>query len=137
MSEENVEIVGRSIEAINRRGLQAALEVVDEFCDPDAELRAVGRLPDLGRLLRGREAIKGYWAQFFGTFDNYHLDADEFIDAGDAVVVVARMTARGRGSGAEVSNPIVLMYGLRDGKITYLDAYRTKSEALEAAGLRE
>jgi ketosteroid isomerase-like protein len=136
MSEENVELVRRCIEAANRGGLQAAIEVVDEFCDPDVELRAVGRLPDLGRLLRGREAIKGYFAQLFGTFD-YRIDVDEFTDAGDAVVAVARMIARGRGSGAEVTNRIVLVWGLRDGKVTYLDAYRTKREALEAAGVSE
>jgi ketosteroid isomerase-like protein len=136
MSEENVEVVRRCIETINRGGLQGALEVVDEFCDPDVELRAVGRLPDLGRLLRGREAVGGYFAQLFGTFD-YSIEVDEFIDAGDAVVAVIRQIARGRGSGAEVSNRVVFVYGMRDGKITYLDAYRTKSDALEAAGLSE
>lgn len=136
MSQENVELVRRCVEAINRGGLQAALEVLDEFCDPDVELRAVGRLPDLGRLLRGREAVGGYFAQLFGTFD-YSLEVDEFIDAGDAVVVVARQIARGRGSGAEVTNRIVFVYGMRDGKVTYLDAYRTKDDALEAAGLSD
>ena len=136
MSEENVELVRRAIESINRGGLEAAIEVVDDFCAPDAELRAVGRLPDLGRVLRGREALKGYWAQLFGTFDNYRTEADEFIDAGDAVIVVARLTARGRGSGAEITNRIVLMYGLRDGKMTYLDAYRTKRKPSKPPGCR-
>jgi ketosteroid isomerase-like protein len=137
MSEENVEFVRQCTEATNRGGLQAALEVVDEFCEPDVELRAVGRLPDLGRVLRGREAVKSYWEQIFGTFDKVQNHVDEFIDAGDAVIAVTRLTLRGRGSGAEFTNRIVLMYGLRDGKIAYLDAYRTKTEALEAAGLRE
>ena len=137
MSEENVEVVRRCIEATNRGGLQAALEVADEFCEPDVELRAVGRLPDLGTVLRGREAVKGYWEQIFGTFDNFQNQVDEFIDAGDTVITVTRLTLRGRGSGAEFTNRIVLMWGLRDGKVVYLDGYRTKTEALEAAGLSE
>ncbi|HZA89221.1 MAG TPA: nuclear transport factor 2 family protein [Solirubrobacterales bacterium] len=106
MSQENVELVRRCIETVNRGGLQVALELIDEFADPDIELRAVGRLPDLGRLLRGREAVKAWFAQVLGTFD-WRVEADEFIDAGDAIVVVARQIARGRGSGAEVTNRIV------------------------------
>ena len=62
---------------------------------------------------------------------------DEYIAAGDAVVVVAHQFARGVESGAEVTNRLVEVFGVRDGMVTYLDAYRTKREALEAVGLRE
>jgi ketosteroid isomerase-like protein len=71
-----------------------------------------------------------------GTFE-WRLEADELIDAGDAVIVVVRQIARGRESGAEVSNRVVMVYGFREGKVTSGDAYRTKGEALEAAGLTE
>ena len=135
MSQENVELVRRGINAINRGGLPAALDLLDRICDPEAEMRAVGRLPDMGRVLRGPEAIKSYFTELYETFD-WQIEADEFIDAGEAVIVVARQTGRGRESGAEITDPIVLVYGIRDGKMTSLDAYRTKGEALEAAGLR-
>jgi ketosteroid isomerase-like protein len=87
-------------------------------------------------VLRGPEAIKSYFTELYETFE-WRIEADEFIDAGEAVIVVARQTGRGRESGAEITDRIVLMYGIRDGKMTSLDAYRTKSEALEAAGLRQ
>jgi hypothetical protein len=85
----------------------------EECCAAAKPSRAIGRSWDL---------------------DNYRTEADEFIDAGDAVIVVARLTARGRGSGAEFTNRIVLMYGLRDGKMTYLDAFRTKREVSKPRG---
>jgi ketosteroid isomerase-like protein len=136
MSQENVEVVRSGIDAINRGGLHAALELLDRICDPEAELRAVGRLPDMGKLLRGPEAIKAYFTQLFEAFD-WHIAADEFIDAGDTVVVVGQQIGRGRESGVEITDRIVLVYGIRDGKMTSLDAYRTKEAALEAVGLRE
>jgi ketosteroid isomerase-like protein len=131
----NVDVVRRGWEAINREGLPAALRLVDEVVDPDIELRATGRLPDVGRV-RGHEAFKKWFAQILGTFE-WRLEADEFIDAGDAVVVVARQVTRGRASGAEVSTRPVFVYGFRGGRVTYIDAHRTKSEALKAVGLRE
>jgi hypothetical protein len=42
-----------------------------------------------------------------------------------------------KASGAEITNRFVTVWGVRQGKVTYLDAYRTKAEALEAVGLRE
>jgi ketosteroid isomerase-like protein len=85
---------------------------------------------------RGREATKALWAEIMGTFE-WHFEADELIDAGDAVVLVSRQIARGRESGAEVTNDVVMVFEFRDGRVTSVDAYRTRAEALEAAGLSE
>ena len=133
MSHENVEVIRRGMAVINEGRLQPVLEFIDEFVDPDMELR-VGRLPDVGRG-GGRERVKAFWAEIMGTFE-WRFEADELIDAGDAVIVVARLIARGRESGAEVTDPMVMVYGFRDGRVISGDAYKTKREALEAAGLR-
>ena len=136
MSEENLEIVRRGIEVVNRGELDAILGVVDEVADPNIEMRAVGRLPDTSRVLRGPKAVKAWWAQILETFD-WHWEPEELIDAGDAVVVVSRQIARGRGSGAEVANRVVGVFTFRDGKVISIDAYPSKAQALEAAGLSE
>jgi ketosteroid isomerase-like protein len=136
MSRESVEAVRRGFEVINGGELRAILALVDDITDPEVEVRAVGRLPDASRVLHGREAAKAFWTQLLDSFD-WRFEAEEFIDAGDAVVVVTRQVARGRGSGAEVTNRIVSLFRFREGKVTHIDAYRTRAEALEAAGLRE
>jgi hypothetical protein len=56
--------------------------------------------------VHGPEAAKDWFAQILGTFD-WQVEATEFIDAGDVVVVVARQTGRGRESGAKVTQRIV------------------------------
>jgi len=131
MSHANVEIVRRCIETFNRGDLQALLELLDQVVAEDAEMRATGRLPDAGDPVIGRDAIKGWFEQMLETLA-YRTDADEYIDAGDAVVVVVRQTARGMGSGAEATSHMAEVFGMREGMVTYFDAYNTKREALES-----
>jgi ketosteroid isomerase-like protein len=135
MSQENVEVVRQAFHGFNREGL-GALEQLGEVFDPDVEMRALGRLPDSTEVVRGHDGLKAYFTGLLGMLD-MRLEADELIDAGDSVVAVCRMIARGRGSGAELTNRLVFVYGFRGGMICQVDSYRTKTEALEAVGLRE
>jgi ketosteroid isomerase-like protein len=136
MSQENVEVVRRAFEGFNREGLAAFDQAVGEIFDPEVEMRALGRLPDTKQALRGHAALREYFAGLLATFE-IHLEADEFIDAGDSVVVLFRQIARGRASGAELTNRLAFVYEFRNGRISCMDGYRTKAEALEAVGLRE
>jgi ketosteroid isomerase-like protein len=135
MSRENVEVIRRGLDVINEGRPQAVFEFIDEFVDPDRDLRTAGRLPDVGSG-RGREAAKAIWAEIMGTFE-WHFEADELIDAGDAVVVVSRQIARGRESRVEVTNDTVMVFEFRGGRVTSGDAYKTRREALKAVGLSE
>jgi ketosteroid isomerase-like protein len=74
VSQQNVEIVRRGFEVLNRDGLQGALRFIDEVCDPEAEVRAIGRLPDVKRV-RGTDAVKAWFGELFGTFE-IRLEAD-------------------------------------------------------------
>jgi ketosteroid isomerase-like protein len=65
------------------------------------------------------------------------VDAKEFIDVGNYVVVPVRLSGRGRASGASFEEHEIHVFKLRDGKITELREYREKSEALEAVGPAE
>jgi ketosteroid isomerase-like protein len=97
MSQENVEVVRRGFEALDREGVAGLFGVIDEVADPEVEVRAVGRLPDVGNVVRGPDAVKTWLAGLFGPFE-IHVEADEFIDAGDAVVVVFRQFVGGGGA---------------------------------------
>lgn len=45
-----------------------------------------------------------------------------------------RTSSRGRGSGVEVDEPYVFLVALRNDEVLEVHEYRTKEEALEAAG---
>jgi ketosteroid isomerase-like protein len=136
MSQENVDLM-RAAYASLEEGVEAALRKTDEIVAPDIEIRSVGRVPD-ETPVRGREAAKAWFARLMRSEDfEFRVEPEEFIDAGDAVVVVTRQIARGRASGIEVTNRLVNVWGFRNGKVIWFDAYRTRAEALEAAGLSE
>jgi ketosteroid isomerase-like protein len=65
-------------------------------------------------------------------FDDYRIDPDEFIDLGDAIIVVATQSGTGSASGARVEGPIVHLWRMRDGKATSMKAYSSKEQALAA-----
>ena len=65
------------------------------------------------------------------------MEASEFIDRGDYLIVPYRFGGRARHTGLEVEFSFVHLITLRDGKVTRCEVHKTKAEALEAAGLRE
>jgi ketosteroid isomerase-like protein len=54
---------------------------------------------------------------------------------GDLVVVLARYTGRGKGSGVEVDTEGAHVWTLRDGKAVRLEIFADRIRALEAVGL--
>jgi ketosteroid isomerase-like protein len=82
--------------------------------------------------------LRDWIADFSEAFESFALEPREYIDAGDGkVVVVAHLTARGKGSGAPVERLDGMVWTVRDGKTVRLDYYGSRAEALEAVGLAE
>ena len=127
-----VEVARRSLRGAQRNRHGRA----EEITSPDVELRATGRLPHAGIVIRGREDAKSWWTELWASLD-IRLEVEEYIDAGDAVVAVTRQTACGLASGAEATNRIVTVTQIPDGSVMRVDAYRNKRQALEAVGLSE
>jgi ketosteroid isomerase-like protein len=71
------------------------------------------------------------------AFDALKAETEEFIDAGDRVVVPIRFGGKARYTGMDVTFAVVHVVTVRDGKVAWTDMYRERSEALEAVGLRE
>jgi ketosteroid isomerase-like protein len=134
MSRANVEVVRDQFAATNERDFPRAMshyaEDVELVVDPDAFL-APGTFS-------GREAVGGWFADWFTTFEpGYHFDIEEARDLGDSVFLIAAHHGRGRTSGVEVHGQTGYLYRLRGGKIVRVELYSSRAETLEAAGLRE
>jgi len=131
MSEENVEIVRRCYEAYVSDDPEAALA----YFDPEAEMDLTLR-PD-GRVFRGHQGVIEAARTWLGAWEDWRLEVEEFLDADDRVVVLAREWGRGKGSGIEIDHPHITVATVRDGRIVHLKGYLDKDQALEAAGLSE
>jgi uncharacterized protein len=136
MSQENVEIVRRGYELFS----QGDLEGVTDLISDEAELPDDGGLglgDSAAGTRRGRDGFLQGSQDAWDAFEDYRVEPQEFIDAGDAVVVPVRISGRGRASGARMEFRLVHLWVLRDGKAIRNEIYRTTAEALEAVGLSE
>ena len=133
MPDENVEIVHRIWDAAERGDTEAAFELYDPAIVLD---NSTVPGPLAGRY-QGHDGVRRFSAEWREPFaaETYRAQPEEFIDAGDRVVVGVRLTARGKTSGASVEMSRWHVYTIRDGRVTRIDIFATKSEALERAAL--
>src|SRR4051794_2150668 len=132
MSQENVETVRRAVEAINR----GALDAWTAEADPGIEWYVLPDDPNPGPY-RGYQAIAEMVGMWQGTFVDFRGEAQEYIDAGEHVIVPMCMRGRPRASEAEVVLDEVYVCTIRDGKIVEVREYWTRAQAFDAVGLRE
>jgi ketosteroid isomerase-like protein len=127
MSEENLELVRRGVESV-----ETFWALLDE--DVVWDTREFSVL-DLDGVYEGRDAVIEASRHYWGTWDDYRLDAEELIDAGSSVVVAVREQGRGKGSGAPFDQRWAQVWTFRRGRIIRWELFPTKAAALEAAGL--
>lgn len=126
MSQENVEIVRRLFEAYRRGDYAEAVACLA----PDVVYGVGQELP-----ASGPDAVRAMWDRWDSAWEELETVPEEFIDAGDQVLVTVHYSGRGRGSGIEFDDRLFDVYTLRDGKCVRKLEFRQRSEALEAAGL--
>jgi len=126
MSQENVELVRRIYDAWERE------ESAREFIAADLEYVNPSYAVEPGTL-RGRKSL----ALVRDTYNDFELRVERFLDTeGDDVVVLARYTASGPGSGVPVAGEHGYVWTVRDGVAVRFRWFQSHQEALEAAGLR-
>ncbi|HSD22964.1 MAG TPA: nuclear transport factor 2 family protein [Solirubrobacterales bacterium] len=131
MSEENVATVRAIWEAVNSGDIDEAFEYApDDFVADWSGSEA----PESG-VYRGRDAVKARFERTLEVWSEMEYFETEIIDAGDQVVRVGGVRARGRGSGAEVMAQGAQVWTFRDGKPVSVRLFQSKEEALEALGL--
>jgi ketosteroid isomerase-like protein len=133
MSQENVRIENPVI----RRWLWAFendSSAFEAILHPEIEWFPIdenyGRLHGIEAAVRNRNEWLDAWAE-------HRFDVDEVAAAGNSVVVLVHITARGKTSGAEVDVRFYAHVKLRDNKVVYIHDYEDRAEALEAIGLSE
>jgi ketosteroid isomerase-like protein len=139
MSEENIEVVRRGYEAFNRWGAHPGEErnpEIPPLLHPEVEFHTYAGVPEPG-VYRGRDAVIEYHERVFGQFESVRIELEELLSAGDSVVIISRQHTVPKGSEAEIVQPVVEVWTIRDGLLAERRAYPTRAEALEAAGLSE
>ena len=135
MSEENVEIVRRMMDAWSRRDLEAAIEMLHPEIEWRLTLTPGG--PE-GTAYRGVDGIRDWFGEVDEVWTGLRIDAVEFRDVGgDRVIQLGRFRAVAKESGVPIDQPQGTLLELKNGRVFRVRGFGSHREALEAAGLSE
>jgi ketosteroid isomerase-like protein len=126
---DSIEIVKAYVRACHEDEETMLALLTDDFVMVEA-----GALP-AAATTRGLEELRRYLRGFERNWSEFRWEPDRLAAAGDRVWMSARMTLRGRESGADVSRVWQYVFTIRDGKLARQDGYDDEAEARAAAGL--
>ena len=127
---EDADRLRDAYQAFNEGGVEAFLERLH----PEFQLRDRESSPDRAETRFGKEGIKQLFDSYMEAFDALRLEPQEFIDAGDQIVVTLHQRVRGKGSGAEVVGNIAHVWTMREEAPFQLRIFGDKESALRATG---
>jgi ketosteroid isomerase-like protein len=131
MSQDNVELSRRAMDAVNRRDLGALLAVMDD------DVEAAPLMTAMEGSYRGHDGIRRWWENLHDVWPDFSVEVLEVRDLGDVTLVA--LCIRGHAAGSDTPGEQRTWYSatVRDEKIVRWSNHMTEAEALEAAGLRE
>ena len=133
MSEQNVELHRRSIEALNARDIDAFIAYSDPEIEFHSMFAAVG-----GAVYHGHDGLRSWFRDFEDAWGNEFLaEPEAYFDLGEHTVVLYVAHARGRHSGAEVAMPAAVVVRWRNGLAIYFKGYTHREDALRELGVSE
>jgi ketosteroid isomerase-like protein len=152
MSQENVEIVRRYYEATQRlfaaywNEPRSAVETLRAGDAPPDAVEMVRVLhPNVewttaltGVTYRSYDGLAIGFDEMVGAAQDYRVEVQEVTDlADDRVLAVLEVGMKGKASEIDVNAAIFVAVTVRDGLIIRMDEHLERTEALEAAGLKE
>ena len=133
MSQENVELVHGLVDAWNRQDIEAILARTD----PEAEYVNPANALEPGTR-RGHDEVVSVFRKQWEALSGALSEIDRLHDRGDEIITEGRLSRTMPGSDTRISNPILMSFKFRDGKIVrfeQLGAGPDFPDALKAAGL--
>ena len=127
MSAENVQVLRDGYGAFARQDIAAVLAAFDEkieWSTPDS-------IP-FGGTYHGHEGVTGFFGKLGEQWQELSVEPEEFIDAGDTIVVVVRVRSTGAGGSFDARS--LHLWRMRDGKATSFTEFMDTAKALAALG---
>ena len=127
-------MVRKLYELFARRDIASAFPA---YADPNLELRVPPLYPDTPQVFRGREGVERWIAMIDEVWAEWRFEPERYLDAGPTVVVLARLIAEGGASGIHLEREVAHLWEVERERATSIRVYLDRTDALEAAGLRE
>ncbi|MDQ3802765.1 MAG: nuclear transport factor 2 family protein [Acidobacteriota bacterium] len=130
MSQENVEVIRGLYEAFGRGDVPAVLGQMDqgiEWREADNFIYA-DRNPYVGP----QAIVEGVFARLGSEWEGFTVMPEEWLDAGNHVVVLGTYAGRHRETGREVRAQFAHVWGVRGGRVVRFQQYTDTKQFAEA-----
>jgi ketosteroid isomerase-like protein len=133
MSQENVELLRKGIDAWNRREVDLWLA----YATPDIEWMPAGPAAVERTIYRGYDEVRDGITAAWEVWDVFEFQEDQVRDLGSSTLWLGRVKMRGSTSGVELDQEFATHSVAHDGKIALIHTFLSWREGLAAAGLSE
>jgi ketosteroid isomerase-like protein len=89
------------------------------------------------QIYSGPEGANQFLTEWADAWDDWELEVEDCVDAGERVVVIVNQRGRSKVTRIPVDMRFAQVWSLRDGQAVSMQMYASVEEALEAAGLSE
>jgi ketosteroid isomerase-like protein len=127
VTEGNLEVVQRGIDAFQRGDLGAWLAHMDEH----VVWLPVKNFPD-SRPRHGHEEVLQFAEDWIGPWDRYELETQELGEVGDVVVWTVRFIATKEGSAMRADEEMTSVFSVSRGKVIKIEWFWKREEAERA-----
>jgi ketosteroid isomerase-like protein len=91
--------------------------------------------PEGEQVFRGRAGLKRWIDSIREIWDEWRMEQERFIVAGEQVVVLVHICARGHHSGVSLDRETAHIWSIADDRVTKCEVYFERAEALDELGL--
>jgi ketosteroid isomerase-like protein len=121
-----VECVRTILEAADR----ADFDTIFSFYAPGA----VWDMPDGMGTFKGEAAIRGFWEEWWSSYESLNLELHEILDLGNGTVFAPfRFSGPLKGTAVELQTEMAIVYEWADGSVVRATSYLDVDEARAAA----
>jgi len=127
VSAEGVERLREAYDAFKRQDIPAVMAAFDE----QIEWNSPANLP-MGGIYRGHEGVGEFFGQLPQHWQELSVEPEEFIDAGEVIVVPIHL--RGKGAGGSVDTWSLHLWRMRGDRAVSFREYADTASVLQALG---
>jgi ketosteroid isomerase-like protein len=126
MARSNADLIRPIYEDWGRGNWHRAFEVYD----PHMEWGWSSEFPDLAGVYEDPRDPNPRLRAWLSGWEKWRAEAEEFVEMGDYVIVLARYHGVGRGSGIEIEQEGAHVFKLRDDKVVRLEIFASREKAI-------
>jgi len=131
MSQENVEVIELGYEHFVATG-----DFREEIFHPDFvwDMSTFRDWPER-QTYAGLEGAREFMRDWWEAWEDWELEIEELLDAGESVVAILRQRGRSKATGLPTDMHFAMVWEFRGGKQVRMRMYASPDEALTATGL--